>query len=73
MDGLVEQVRKNHMEMLTEAIGQYEKSHRMAERNRLTWFHNDYGVFVANAGVTQEQLATRYNEIMGKKKRADKK
>jgi len=50
-------------EML-DVIGRFEKSRNMSERNRMTWFHNDFGVFRANAGITDEQIAARYNEVL---------
>jgi hypothetical protein len=67
LNGFVDSVRKARVEMLAQEVGQYEKSHRMAERNRLTWFHNDFGVFVPNPGITEERLLTRYEEITEKK------
>ncbi len=67
LDGFISSVRKAHVEMLAQEIGQYEKSHRMAERNRLTWYHDDFGVFVPNTGVSEERLLERYGEIMEKK------
>ncbi|MDR1668999.1 MAG: DUF3849 domain-containing protein [Oscillospiraceae bacterium] len=67
LDGFISSVRKAHVEMLAQEVGQYEKSHRMAERNRLTWYHSDFGVFVPNANVSEERLMKRYAEIMEKK------
>jgi hypothetical protein len=67
LDGFIDSARKVHVEMLAQEVGQYEKSHRMAERNRLTWFHNDFGMFVPNPGVTEERLLARYGEITEKK------
>ena len=67
LDGFIDSVRKAHKEILAEAVGSYEKSHHMADRNRLTWFHNDLGTFVPNPGVTEGRLLERYNEILEKK------
>lgn len=67
LDGFIDTTRKAHVEMLAQEVGQYEKIHRMAERNRLTWFHSDFGVFVPNPGVTEERLMERHGEIMEKK------
>ena len=67
LDGFINSVRKAHVEMLAEAVGSYEKSHHMADRNRLTWFCNDFGTFVPKQGVTEQRLSERYNEIMEKK------
>jgi hypothetical protein len=67
LDGFIDSARKAHVEMLAQEVGQYEKSHRLAERNRLTWFHNDFDVFVPNPGITEERLMERYSEIAEKK------
>lgn len=67
LDGFVDSARKAYREILADTVGQYEKSHRMAERNRLTWYHNDLGSFVPNPGVTERKLLARYNKIMEKK------
>ena len=67
LDGFVDIVRKAHMHKLAQTVGQYEKSHRMARRNRLTYFHSDFGVFVPEANVSHQRMQTRCNEIMEKK------
>jgi hypothetical protein len=67
LDGFIDSARKAHVEMLAQEVGQYEKSRRMADRNRLTWFHSDFGVHLPNPGVTEERLMERHAEIMDKK------
>jgi len=67
LDGFVNSVRKAHVEMLAQEVGQYEKSHHMAERNRMTYFHSDFGVFVPYPIATEERLMARHSEIMEKK------
>jgi hypothetical protein len=67
LDGFIDSVRKAHKEMLAETVGNYEKNHNMADRNRLTWFHNDFGVFVPKEGVTEQRLSERHSEITEKK------
>lgn len=72
LDGFINSVRKAHREMLAEVIRSYEQSHHMADRNRLTWFHNDFGTFVPKQGVTEQRLSEHYSEIMEKKSVLDK-
>ena len=67
LDGFIDRVRKAHVHMMAQEVGQYEKSHRIALRNRLTYFHSDFGEFVAHTSVTQERLTERHNEIMERK------
>jgi hypothetical protein len=67
LDGFIGTVRKAQREVLVDAIGQYEQSHHMAERNRLTWFHSDMGEFRPNPGVTDTRLMLRYDEIIERK------
>jgi len=50
-------------EML-DVIGQFEKSRNLSDRNSMTWFHNDFGEFRAKPGVTDEQIAARYGEVL---------
>lgn len=49
---------------MLDVIGQFEKSRNLSDRNRMTWFHNDFGDFRAKAGVTDEQIAARYGEVL---------
>ncbi len=64
LDGFIDTVRKVNRAVFLEVIGSHEQSRHLAERNRLTWFHNDFGEFRANPGVTDARLAARYGEIM---------
>jgi hypothetical protein len=41
---------------MLDVIGQFEKGRNLSDRNRMTWFHNDFGEFRANPGVTDEQI-----------------
>lgn len=66
LDGFATTVQKTRLHNLAQTVGAYEKSHHMAERNRLTWFHNDLGGFIANPGVTEFQLSARCAEIAEK-------
>ena len=49
---------------MLDVVGQFEKSRNLSERNRMTWFHNDFGEFRAKPGVTDEQVAAKYGEVL---------
>lgn len=66
LDGFADEVRGTRLHELAQTVGAYEKSHHMAERNRLTWFHNDMGSFVPNPGVTERHLTDWCAEIAEK-------
>lgn len=65
LDGFVDNVRKDHIHMLSQVVGKHEKSRHIAERNRLTSFDDDSGAFVPK--VSQGRLLERYNELMERK------
>jgi hypothetical protein len=46
-----------------QAVGKWEKAHRVPDTRRLTWWHPDFGVFAAKEFVTPKRLAERYGEI----------
>ena len=46
-----------------QAVGEWERSHRVSDLKRITWWHPDFGSFVPKDSVTPEQLKSRYNEI----------
>lgn len=66
LDGFADKVRGTRLHELAQTVGGYEKSHHMAERNRLTWFHSDMGSFAPNPGVTEQRLADRCADIIEK-------
>lgn len=66
LDGFADKVRAARLHTLAQTVGAYEKSHHMAERNRMTYFHSDTDSFVPNAGVTERRLAERCAEISEK-------
>lgn len=66
LDGFTDKVRQARLHELAQTVGAYEKSHHMADRNRLTDFHADKGVFVAKRGVTEQRLTERRDEISEK-------
>lgn len=66
LDGFTDEVRQTRIHDLAQTVGAYEKSHHMADRNRLTDYHADKGVFVAKRGVTEQRLTERRDEISEK-------
>lgn len=66
LDGFTDEVRKARLHELAQTVGAYEKSHHMADRNRLTEHHSEKGIFVAKRGVTERQLTERCVEISEK-------
>lgn len=44
-------------------IGSWEKAHRVPERQRLTWFYPDFGVYVPNYWVQPKEIAQKYSKI----------
>jgi len=56
-----------------QAVGEWEKAHRVPDIKRMTWWYSDFGVYVPNDFVTPEQLSARYSEIDSVKERASKK
>ena len=67
LDGFIREVRLAHRQILSDVVGNYELSHRMADRNRLTAFSNTACALIPKSGVSERQLRERYNEIMEKK------
>lgn len=65
-DGFTDDVREARLHDLAQTVGAYEKSHHMAERNRLTYFHSGKDCFVPNRGVTERRLTERCAEIAEK-------
>lgn len=66
LDGFTDRVRGARLNELAQKVGAYEKSHHMADRNRLTWFNSDMGTFIPNPGVTERRLMERHSEISEK-------
>lgn len=66
LNGFADRVRAARLHELTQTVGAYEKSHHMAQRNRMTYFHSDKGSFAPNVGVTERRLAMRCAEISEK-------
>lgn len=66
LDGFAQSVRRTRIFELAQTVGAYEKSHHMAERNRLTISCDDLGGFVAKPDVTERRLAERCAEIAEK-------
>lgn len=55
------------MEQRIQTVGEWEKSKRIPDVRRLTWWYPDFGVFVKKEFVTDAELSDRYNKIMGTK------
>jgi len=53
-----------------DVIGKWEKAHSVSETKRLTWYHDDFGVFVKKDWVTNERVEERFNSIIDAKTRA---
>jgi hypothetical protein len=53
-----------------QAIGKYEDSKHMNLYKRLTWKHNDFGVYVRHGDIPPARIGERFAEIMGIKARA---
>lgn len=66
LDGFADRIRAARLHELAQTVGAYEKSHHMAQRNRMTYFHGDRGSFVPSAGVTERRLTERCAEISEK-------
>lgn len=66
LDGFTDKVRSARLHELAQTVGTYEKSHHMADRNRLTWFDSDMGTFIPNTGITERRLIERCSEITEK-------
>ena len=66
LDGFTDKVRQARLYELAQTVGAYEKSHHMADRNRLTWFNSDMGTFIPNPGITERRLKERCSEITEK-------
>ena len=67
LDALITKVRREHVAMMAQVVGQYEASHRIKESKRLTWFYSDIGEYIPNQGVTEARLEARYAEVLEKK------
>lgn len=44
------------MEEQAQFVGKWEQAHSVSDIRQLTWYYNDFGVFVAKEFVTPEQL-----------------
>jgi hypothetical protein len=53
-----------------QAIGKYEDSKHMNLYKRLTWLHNDFGVYIKHENVPPARIGERFAEIVGIKARA---
>lgn len=49
-----------------DAVGRWEKAHRISERKRLTWFYSDYGIHVPKDWVSRNEIVEKFNEITGR-------
>lgn len=63
------------MEDQAMVVGKWEDAKRVPERKRLTWYHPDFGVYVAKYYISPEQLAERargveLQQAAAKRKRA---
>lgn len=54
-----------------DAVGQWEQKHRVPEQKRLTWWHPDFGVHAPNWYVSRNDIAEKFNEIMGRQMQAE--
>lgn len=47
------------MERQTQAVGKWEKTKRIPESKRFTWYYSDFGCYALKEFVTPEQLSER--------------
>jgi hypothetical protein len=64
---------KKRMAEQAQAVGKWEKQHRVPDGKRLTWWYPDFGVFVPKEYVTAEQMNERHNYVAGSTARAAEK
>ena len=57
------------LEAQTQIVGKWENAKRIPDTKRLTWYHNDFGIFVRNAPVTWERITEQYGQILEDKAR----
>ena len=57
------------LEAQLDVIGKWEKAKRIADVERITWYHSDFGCNVKKDWVKAEQITTLYNEIVEAKTR----
>lgn len=62
LESFISQLRTQHLAVVADAVGVYEQDRRFSERNRLTWFYNDMGSYVAHSWVSEQQLMERYHD-----------
>ena len=58
------------LEAQTQVVGNWERSKRTPELKCLTWYHNDFGVFVKKDFVSNERLGERFTQAVEDKTRA---
>ena len=56
--------RKNTQEEQAQVVGEWERSHRIPEVKRLTYWYSDYGIFIEKFPESPELLTRRYEEVM---------
>lgn len=67
LDGFTDRVREARLHELAQTVGAYEKSHHMADRNRMTRFNSDMGIYVPKPFVTEQRLTEQCSYISEKK------
>ena len=55
-------------EQQAQVVGKWEKSKRIPDVRRLTWWYPDFGVFIKKEFVTDEQLSERCSDILSRQK-----
>jgi hypothetical protein len=61
------------LEQQVQIVGKWEQAKHIPDVKRLTWFYSDFGSFVKNEFVTDEQLSERYEKVMESKTRSAQK
>ena len=58
------------LEAQAQTVGQWEQSKRIPEPKRVTWFHNDYGVYVKKEHATTAHLSKQFGKAVEDKANA---
>lgn len=61
------------LEQQVQVVGKWEQAKHIPDVRRLTWWYSDFGTFVKNEFVTDEELTRRYEKVMESKARAEQK
>ena len=59
----VVQISPYQLEAQIQVVGRWEQSKCIPDRKRLTWWHDDFGVFVKKDFITNERLTEQFKQI----------